>query len=63
MTEKYFIPISFDKETFEGMLDREISDEQWATFVRAEHSGLVDYISQVISDYIDEVADEYFREE
>ncbi len=64
LLKKYFIPSWYDKETVEGMLDREISDEQWETFLDAEGGSLREAADRIfeefIYDYVRDMVDEYF---
>ena len=64
LLKKYFIPSWYDKENVESMLDIEISDEQWATFLDAEGGSLHEAADRIfedfIYDYVREMVDEYF---
>jgi len=64
LLKKYFIPSWYDKENVESMLDIEISDEQWESFLDAEGGSLHEAADRIfedfIYDYVREMVDEYF---
>ena len=58
--KKFFMPTWFDKDYFEAVLERDISDEQWEEFVRAENGALHDYFEDTVIEFVENMADEYF---
>lgn len=64
LLKKYFIPSWYDKENVESMLDIEISDEQWESFLDAEGGSLHEAADRIfedfIYDYVRDMVDEYF---